>query len=292
MAGSILVLLLKGLAWWWSGSVGLLADALESTTNIAAASLTVLMLRLAQQPADGEHAFGHGKAEYLAAAVEGALVMAAAAGIAWAGLHRLGTAVELGPLGPALLVSVLASAINLGLALLLLRAGRRLESMALEADARHLLADVATSAAVLLGLGLVLLTGQLWIDAVVALLIAGHVAVQGGKLIQRAADNLLDRALDEPEQRLIQGVLDRYRVQYGLMFHALRTRRAGPRRFVSLHVLVPGDWSVLRGHELLEELETELRQQLPGNSITVFTHLEPIEADCSWHDLHLDRRDG
>jgi cation diffusion facilitator family transporter len=283
LAAALATMALKGAAWWLTGSVGLLSDAIESFVNLAGALMTLAMLSVAARPADDGHAYGHSKAEYFASGFEGMLILLAAAGIAAAAIQRLLHPRELAQLGAGLAVSVVASAINFGVAGALLRAGRRYGSIALEADAQHLLTDVWTSAGVLVGIGAVALTGRLWLDPIVALLVAANIVYTGVRLMSRSAAGLMDAALPADQQRLITAILDRYRAK-GLTFHAVRTRQAGARAFVSMHLLVPGSWTVQSGHDWAEKVEAEIRQALPRAS--VLTHLEPIGDPAATGDHH------
>ncbi len=277
---------LKAGAFVLTGSIGLLSDALESLVNLAAALLALAMLQLAARPPDEEHLYGHTKAEYFASGAEGALILLAAVSIAWAAIGRLLDPQPLSQIGVGLLISCLASLVNLGVARVLLRAGRRYGSITLEADARHLLTDVWTSAGVLLGVGAVALTGWLWLDPTLALLLALNIVWTGVQLMRRSALGLMDTALPAADQQVIQQVLATYQAA-GIQFHALRTRQAGARRFVSLHVLAPGQWTIQEGHALLERLEADLRRALPA--VHVFTHLEAQEDPNAWDDVALDR---
>jgi len=286
VATALVTITLKLIAWKLTGSVGLLSDAIESFVNLLAALVAFWALMVARKPADSEHAFGHTKAEYLAGGFEGMAIIAAAAGIAAAAVDRLFHLQPLTDVGAGVLVSVAASAVNGVVALILLRAGRRLDSITLRADAWHLLTDVWTSAGVLAGVGLVWATGWLVLDPIVALLVAANIVWTGMRLLHETGQGLLDRALNEEELKKIDAVLESYRPR-GVEFHELRTRAAGPRRFVQMHVLVPGSWSVQKGHDLLEEVEQTLTGVLPGAS--VITHLEPLEDPASWDDAGLDR---
>jgi len=277
---------LKGGAYWLTGSVGLLSDAMESLVNLAAAVVALLMIRVAARPADEDHAYGYSKAEYFASGFEGALIIVAAFAIAVTAVQRLFAPAPIEQLGLGLLVSGVASALNLAVGLLLLRAGRQHDSIALEADGRHLLTDVWTSAGVIGALLAVMATGWLWLDPVIALAVAANIVWTGYRLISRSALGLLDQALPAEQRARLARVLGTYEPR-GVQFHALRTRRAAGRSFVSVHVLVPGHWSVQRGHDLLEEIERELRAAVRGAS--VMTHLEPIEDPVSHLDYGLDR---
>lgn len=277
---------LKTGAYLLTGSVGLLSDALESLVNLAAAITALVALAVAARPADEDHAYGHTKAEYFASGFEGALIVVAAATIAFTSVQRLLDPQPLEAVGVGLLMSVVASAVNLGVARVLLVAGRRYDSIVLEADARHLLSDVWTSAAVVSGVAAVGMTGWTWLDPLLALGVALNIVRIGVDLLRRSALGLLDTALPEPLRARIVEILREYESQ-GVQYHAVRTRQAGVRRFVSFHVLVPGDWTVQRGHDLLERIEEHVRSAVPNS--TVFTHLEPIEDPVSWDDTPLDR---
>jgi cation diffusion facilitator family transporter len=289
IAAAALTIGLKGLAYWLTGSVGLLSDALESFVNLAAACVALVVLAIAARPPDEEHAYGHDKAEYFAGGLEGALILVAAASIAATAVPRLFHPQPLEQLGLGLLLSLAASLINLGVALILFRAGRRYESITLEADAQHLMTDVWTSVVVLTGVGAVAVTGWERLDPILALLVAGHILWTGVGLVRRSVLGLMDTALPAQERAAVQAILDRYG-QEGIRFHALRTRQAGARRFVSVHVLVPGEWTVQRGHDLLERLEEEIRGALAN--VVVFTHLEPLEDPLSWQDTGIVRVPG
>lgn len=289
IAAALATIALKTVAWWLTGSVGLLSDALESVVNLAGALMALAMLTVAAQPPDDEHAFGHGKAEYFASGFEGFLILAAAIGIAAAAVDRLLHPQPLEQIGVGLVVSVLASLINLGTARVLLAAGREHRSITLEADARHLMTDVWTSAGVVVGVGAVALTGWLWLDPLLALLVAANIVWTGWQLLRRSTAGLMDVALPPEQHAAVVAVLDGYRAQ-GADYHALRTRQAGARCFVTVHVLVPGAWSVQRGHDLLEEIEADIRRAVPHAS--VLTHLEPLEDPVSGHDIELDRGAG
>jgi cation diffusion facilitator family transporter len=288
VAAAVVTISLKTVAYLLTGSVGLLSDALESVVNLVAAVLTLVLLAISIKPATDEHAYGYGKAEYFASGAEGAMILIAAVGIGWAAVGRLLSPRPIEQVGLGLVVSVVASLVNLAVALVLLRAGRRHRSVALEADAHHLLTDVWTSVGVLAGVGLVALTDWERLDPIVALLVALNIVWTGVKILRRSALALLDRALAPDDLAALRAVLDRHAGEE-VQFHALRTRQAGPRRFVSVHVLVPGAWTVARGHALVDALEEEVRATLPG--ATVETHLEAIEDPAAWEDVGLDRAD-
>lgn len=278
---------LKTLAWWLTGSVGLLSDALESIVNLAAALLAVTMLRVAASPPDENHPYGFSKAEYFAAGIEGALIVLAAAGILASAIPRLLEPEPLESPGLGLTLSVAASAINLAVGVLLIRVGRRHHSIALEADGHHLITDVWTSAGVIIGVGLVFLTGWLRLDPLVALGVAAHIVWTGLRLMRRSWRGLLDAAIPTEDTGEVTKLFAEYSKRYGVSFHALRTRQAGKRRFISFHFLVPDAWSVAQAHRLSEEIEERIRSLVPNASI--FTHIEPISDPSSYEDQGLDR---
>jgi len=289
IAAAIATILLKGVAWWLTGSVGLLSDALESFVNLAGALMALAMLSLAAAPADERHAYGHGKAEYFSSAFEGFLILLAAASIAYTAIQRFMHPQPLEAVGVGLLVSVVASLINLFAARELLKAGRAYNSITLEADAKHLMTDVWTSVGVIIGVGLVWVSGWLWLDPLLALLVALNIVWTGWHLLQRSASGLMDEAIPREQIVAIEALLKNYR-QQGLDFHALRTRQAGRQAFISLHVLVPGEWTVQRGHDCLEQIEAEIRAAVPFSHLT--THLEPIEDVASHSDQLLERAES
>ena len=289
VAAAIATIALKTVAWSLTGSVGLLSDAAESIVNLVAAIVARAALRWATKPADEEHAYGHAKAEYFSAGAEGALIFAAAASIAITAINRLLHPQPIEDIGVGLAISAAASLINLTVGFLLVRAGRRERSIVLEADGKHLLTDVWTSIGVIIGVAGVALTGWERLDPLIALAVAINIVITGTSLVRRSVGGLMDRALGSIEHGQIDAVLDRFRAQ-GVEFHALRTRQAGARAFLSMHVLVPGAWTVQRGHDLAEEVEAALREQLPY--ATVFTHLEPAEDPRSFDDTMLDRTES
>jgi cation diffusion facilitator family transporter len=273
-------------AYVLTGSVGLLSDALESVVNLLAAIIALFALVIAARPEDEEHAYGHTKVEYFASGFEGALILFAAITIAVTAGSRLFDPQPVESVGLGLAIVMVASLINLGVARVLMRAGRRYGSIVLEADAHHLMTDVWTSAGVIVGVAIAAATGWLWLDPLLALLVAANIVRIGFDLLSRSAQGLLDTGLPEPTRQSIINILRGYEEQ-GVHFHALRTRQAGTRRFISVHILVPGDWTVQRGHDLLEQIELRVREAIPNSS--VFTHLEPLEDPISWEDLRLER---
>ena len=286
IAAALATIVLKTLAWWLTGSVGLLSDALEGTINLAGATVALAMLSIAARPPDEDHAYGYGKAEYFASGIEGTLILIAAIAIAVAAVDRLITPRALEQVGAGLALSTLASLVNFAVARKLLEAARHYRSIALEADARHLMTDVWTSAGVILGVAAVWLTGWERLDPLIAIAVAANIVWAGYQLMRRSFQGLLDHALPESELQTLNRVLDRYRTE-GIDFHAVRTRQAGARSFVTLHVLVPARWSVARGHDMGHQVENAIREALPG--ISVLTHVEPLGRPESYQDMDLDR---
>jgi cation diffusion facilitator family transporter len=288
IGAAVLTIFLKATAYWVTGSVGLLSDALESFVNLVGALMALAMLTVAARPADEDHAYGHSKAEYFSSGVEGTLILIAAVSIGYAAVRRFLAPQPLEQVGLGLAVSVVASLVNLAVALVLLRAGKRHQSITLEAGAKHLLTDVWTSAGVLVGVGAVALTGWQRLDPLVALLVAANIIWTGFRIVRESVLGLMDTALPAAELDAVHKILDPY-LQEGVQYHALRTRQSGARRFVSLHVLVPGAWTVHDGHQLLERIEADIRRTLAN--VTVFTHLESLDDPASWEDISLDRKE-
>jgi len=289
IAAAIATIVLKGVAWKMTGSVGLLSDAIESFVNLAGAMMALWMLTLAALPADDDHAHGHSKAEYFSSAFEGLLILLAALSIGYTAIDRLFNPQPLAAVWIGLIVSVVASIINFATARILMSAGRQHNSITLEADAHHLLTDVWTSVGVIAGVALVSLTGWLWLDPAIALLVAVNIVWTGYQLMSRSAAGLMDVSLPTEKLEKIESLLAGYRAQ-GLDFHALRTRQAGGRAFMTLHVLVPGQWTVQYGHDWAERIEHDIHKALPFTHIT--THVEPIEDPASMNDQELDRSLG
>lgn len=271
---------LKLAAYMLTGSVGLLSDAVESVVNLFGALMALWMLSLASQAADAKHAYGHSKAEYFSSGAEGALIILAAVAIAFTAIKRLLEPQPIEQVGAGLVVSVAASLVNFLVARILLSAGKKYNSITLEADAYHLMTDVYTSIGVIAGVGLVALTGWQPLDPLVALLVSANIIWTGVSLVRRSVDGLMDVVLPEGERIIIDQIMDRYR-QRKVTFHALRTRQAASHRFISVHMLVPGEMTVHDAHHLAENFEQELRANL--EKLTVITHLEPIEDENSFH---------
>ena len=289
IAAAIATMALKGVAYLLTGSVGLLSDALESLVNLAGALMALAMLSVAARPPDEDHAHGHGKAEYFSAGAEGALIVIAAISIGVAAVDRLLHPQPIERVGLGLAVSVVAALLNLAVALVLLRAAKANRSATLQASAHHLLTDVWTTAGVLVGVTAVALSGWLPLDPIVALAVAANIVWTGGRIMRDSVAGLMDASLPVSEQQVLRQLLDGYAAQ-GIDYHALRTRRAGAHRFVSVHVLVPPDWTVQRGHDMLEQLEADIRRALPP--VTVLTHLEPLGDPAAMADQDLQRADA
>jgi cation diffusion facilitator family transporter len=289
IAAALTTIAIKTGAWWLTGSVGLLSDALESIVNLVAAGMTLWMLSLSARPPTEEHAYGYSKAEYFASGLEGALIFAAALAIAWAAIDRLLHPQPLERVGLGIGLSLVATAINFAVARVLLGAAQRYRSIALEADAHHLMTDVWTSAGVVIAVGAVAVTQWNWLDPLIALAVAGNIIFTGFSLVRRSALGLLDRALPGEQRAAIEAVLQPHRAQH-IEFHALRTRAAAGRSFVSMHMLVPGAWTVQQAHDVAESIEQEIATAVPGASVS--THIEPREDPASYQDIDLDRTHG
>jgi cation diffusion facilitator family transporter len=287
IAAAILTIGLKSLAYVLTNSVGLLSDAMESGVNLVAAIMALAMLTVAARPPDEEHAFGHSKAEYFSSGVEGALILVAAGSITWAAIGRMLNPQPLEGLGIGMALSTVASLINFGAAYVLMRAGKRYESITLEADARHLMTDVLTTAGVLLGLGVVTLTHWQILDPLIAIAVAINIIWSGIGLVRRSVLGLMDTTIPAADQLKVVAILDAH-VANGLQYHDLRTRQSAAQQFISVHILVPGKWSVQRGHDLLEKIESEIHEALPRALIT--THLEPVEDPAAWESTILENQ--
>ena len=281
VATSVVVIALKFAAYFLTGSVGLLSDAVESVVNILAALIALAVLTYASAKPDHEHNFGHEKAEYFSSGIEGALIFVAAAAIIWSSVPRLFNPQPLDQVWLGLGLSVVASIANAACALVMLRAAKAHRSITLEADARHLLTDVWTTAGVFVGVVLVQTTGWLRLDPIIAIAVALQIFWTGWGLISRSFSGLMDRAVPDEDRAVIVEVLETLRRDGG-DYHMLRTRVAGAKSFVDVHVLVPGKMTVQQGHDLAERLEGEIAAKLPH--VEVLTHLEPLEDPKSWDD--------
>jgi cation diffusion facilitator family transporter len=282
VAVALATIALKTGAWWLTGSVGLLSDAMESVVNLAGAMFALAMVTVAARPPDEDHPFGHHKAEYFSSGFEGVLIFAAALAIIWAAVDRLLVPQPLERLSLGLLLSVLASALNGALAWAMLNKARQARSAALEGDARHLFTDVWTSVGVVVGLAAVAATGWLWLDPVIAIAVAANVAREGYGLVRRAADGLMDRAVDARTQQQIDEVLQGFAHPTTLRFDHVNTRRAGQRMFVDLHMHMPPNWSLQRAAALRASVEQALMAAVPGLRATI--QLLPMDVEARFDD--------
>jgi cation diffusion facilitator family transporter len=283
---AVVTLGMKLLGWWLTGSVGLLSDALETVVNLVAAFIALVSLNVSAKPADDDHAYGHTKVEYFASGMEGAMVLVAAGGIAWNAILHLLHPHPLEKINVGLWLVGAATVLNFVVARILFSAGRRERSVALEADAHHLMTDVWTTITVIVAVFLVSVTGWNWLDPLTGVLLAFHIMAIGVKLVRQALLGLMDTGFPEEDMKIVRDVLAEHSNE-GVQYHALRTRQAGARRFMSVHLLVPGKWTVAEGHEVAERVEADLRAKLPRLHVT--THLEPLEDPVSWEDEGLER---
>jgi len=286
IAAAVLTIGFKSAAYFLTGSVGLLSDALESGINLIAAVIALGALTIVARPPDNEHNFGHDKAEYFSSGVEGILIVFAAVGIAYTSIQRLMNPQPLEQVGIGLAVSVIASLINFSVARILLTASKQNNSITLEADSHHLMTDVWTSVGVVIAVGAVAVTGWLWLDPVIGLLVALNITWSGAKIMRRSAMGLMDTGLPADDLRRLTTILDSYKAN-DIEWHALRTRQSASRYFVSVHILVPGEWTVKKGHDLVEKLDRDIVRELP--QITLTTHLEPLGDPSAMQDIALDR---
>ena len=289
VVAAVITFVLKLVAWRLTGSVGLLSDALESLANLAAAFVALGSLAVAARPADEDHAFGHSKAEYFAAGVEGTLVIGAAAAIGWNAVDRFFSPQALHEPLVGITISIFASLVNFAVARILIAVASERNSIALEADGKHLMTDVWTSAAVITAVALVWFTGWWWLDPLIGLLLALHIVATGVTLVRESMLGLMDTGLPAVQLDIIRATLANFASE-GVQYHALLTRRAAARRFMSVHLLMPGTWTIARGHDLAERIESDLRKALPG--LVVLTHLEPDDDPVSWQDVELERKDS
>jgi cation diffusion facilitator family transporter len=286
VSAALLTILLKAGAYFLTDSVGLLSDAIESTANLVAAVVALIVLTVAAQPPDEEHAYGHTKAEYFSSGVEGTLILVASLTIGIAAVNRLMDPQPIEQIGVGIIISIIAALLNLVVARILYRAGSQYRSITLVADAKHLMTDVWTTAGVLVGVGAVGITGWVWLDPVIALVVAIQILISGIKILRESVGGLMDVGLPADEIEQIVGILNAH-TQDGVQYHALRTRQSGAQRFMSVHLQVPGDWSIQKGHSLLEDIESDVRSSL--EPISVFTHIEPLEDPRSWEDIAINR---
>lgn len=281
VAVAALTIALKTLAWWLTGSVGLLSDAMESTVNLASAAFALLMVRVAQRPADEDHPYGHHKAEYFSSGFEGLLIIVAAVGIIWAAAQRLMNPQGLQQLGLGLGLSVLSSAFNAALAWAMLQAARHHRSMALEGDARHLITDVWTSAGVVVGVALVALTDWLWLDPAVAIGVALNILREGAHLMWRSSQGLMDKRVEREVLAEIEKTLAQF-AHPTIRFDHISTRRSGSRRFVDLHMHMPAGWTLGRAAAVRASVEQALMSAVPGLRATI--QLLPSDVEAHFDD--------
>jgi len=286
IAAAVLTIGFKSAAYFLTGSVGLLSDALESGINLIAAVIALGALTIVARPPDNEHNFGHDKAEYFSSGVEGILIVFAAVGIAYTSIQRLMNPQPLEQVGIGLVVSIIASLINFTVARILLTASKQNNSITLEADSHHLMTDVWTSVGVVIAVGAVAVTGWLWLDPIIGIVVALNITWSGAKIMRRSAMGLMDTGLPTDDLSRLTTILDSYKAN-GIEWHALRTRQSASRYFVSVHILVPGEWTVKSGHDLVEKLDRDIRSELP--QITLTTHLEPLGDPSAMQDMALDR---
>ena len=284
VAAALATIALKTVAWWVTGSVGLLSDAAESVVNLVAAVVALVALKVAALPADKNHQYGHTKAEYFSAAVEGIMIFLAAATIIVFAIQRLLAPRDLTQVGLGLIISLVAATVNGVVAVVLIRAGRLYRSITLKADGQHLMTDVWTSIGVVVGVGLVWLTGWNWLDPVVAIGVGINILWTGYTLIRESADGLMDVSLPKKDNARLREILAAH-TREGVDFHAVRTRESGARQFMEMHMLVPGHWTVQEGHDIMEDIIDEINGEFPDLRVT--GHLEPIEDPRSYEDMHL-----
>lgn len=289
IAAAIVTILLKFYAYSVTGSMGFLSDALESFVNLFAAIFALVMLNISQKPADKEHEFGHSKAEYFSSAAEGALILIAAFTIIWSAVPRLIDPRPIENINTGLLFSLLASLVNLAVGMTLVRNGRKRRSLLLEADGKHLMADVWTSAGVIVAIVIVKFTGWLIVDPIIAILVALHIIYTGYRLISRSASGLMDASIPGEDLEKITNYLDSLNDQK-IEYHSLLTRVAGRRKFIAMHILVPGKWTVKEAHDYADEIEETIVNMF-DEPVTVHTHLEPVEDPASMKDIGIDRQE-
>jgi cation diffusion facilitator family transporter len=278
---AVLTIALKSLAWWITQSVGLLSDAMESFVNLASAVFALVMVIIARRPADADHPYGHHKAEYFSSGFEGLLIVVAAIGIMWAAAQRILHPHALDQLGWGLALSVLSSAFNAALAWAMLKSGRKHRSMALEGDARHLITDVWTSAGVVVGIGLVALTGWQWLDPAVAIGVALNILREGAALMWKSSQGLMDEALEPEVMAEIEKILAGFR-HSTIRFDHISSRRSGRRRFVDLHMHMPASWSLGRAAAVRGSVEQALMSAVPGLRATI--QLLPSDVEAHFDD--------
>ncbi len=287
IVAAVVTILLKSYAYFITGSVGLMSDALESFVNLFAAIFALVMLNISQKPADKKHMYGHSKAEYFSSATEGALIIIAAFSIIRSAIPRLINPVSIDNVDVGLLLSLTASLVNLGAGLILIHHGKSRKSLVLEADGKHLLTDVWTSAGVIVGIIIVRFTGWYIVDPIIALFVAVNIIYTGYKLLKRSARGLMDVTIPDEDMKRIIVYLDSLKTDQ-IEYHSLMTRMAGQRKFIFFHLLVPGSWSVKQGHDCADKIEEHIISMFT-EPVTVDTHLEPVEDPASMNDIGIDR---
>ena len=288
IAAALITIGLKFYAYFYTGSMGLFSDALESCVNLLAAVVALIMIHISEKPADEGHEFGHTKAEYFSSAIEGGLILVAAFSIIWSAAPRLLEPQPIENVGLGVLISLSASLVNLGVALVLIKNGKKNNSLLLEADGKHLMTDVWTSVGVITAIFIVKLTGFLILDPIIAIIVALNIVWTGFQLLKRSANGLMDASISESELKIVTDYLNELKTDK-IDFHSLMTRQAGQRKFISLHLLVPGEWSVQQGHDYAENIEETLEDMF-SEPVTVSTHIEPIEDPASMRDIGIDRK--
>ncbi len=284
VGAAIVTIALKSVAYFLTGSVGLLSDALESVVNLVGALMAFAMLKIAARPADENHTYGHAKAEYFSSGAEGALILIAAISIGYTGIDRLLNPKPVEQIGLGLIVSIVASLINLSVSLVLRKAGKRYNSITLTSDASHLMTDVWTSGGVLVGVGLVGLTKWQPLDSIVAILVALNIVYTGFTIIRQSIRGLMDVSIPAEDLSKIEEVLSKYR-KPEVQFHNLISRQSGATKFITVHVLVPGAWTVAQGHKLVSSIEDEIKSVI--ESARVITHLESMDDPSSMDEIEI-----
>ena len=288
IAAALITIGLKFYAYFYTGSMGLFSDALESCVNLLAAVVALIMIHISEKPADEGHEFGHTKAEYFSSAIEGGLILVAAFSIIWSAAPRLLAPQPIENVGLGVLISLSASLVNLGVALVLIKNGKKNNSLLLEADGKHLMTDVWTSVGVITAIFIEKITGFLILDPIIAIIVALNIVWTGFQLLKRSANGLMDASISESELKIVTDYLNELKTDK-IDFHSLMTRQAGQRKFISLHLLVPGEWSVQQGHDYAENIE-ETIEDMFSEPVTVSTHIEPIEDPASMRDIGIDRK--
>lgn len=285
IAAAVATITLKAVAYYVTGSVGLLSDALESVINLVAAIFALWMLTVASRPADDDHPYGHTKAEYFSGALEGSLIGMAALSIGWAAIQRLMSPQPIENFAEGIAYSVAASLINLVVGQVLIYQGRKNRSVTLDADGKHLMADVYTSAGVIVAIIAIYFTGWYILDPILALIVAAHILWSGYGVVKHSTMGLMDTAIEPNELNEVVRILDDYKAKHPIDYHALRTRRSGVRTFITVHILMPDEWTIISGHDLAHEIEADIVATVPGT--VVFTHIEPINDPKSMDDIHI-----